>query len=67
MIANLDAYRAAKFLVYRSGTTASAQAARNAEEMWQTGDVDGWAAWVLIEQAADDLLLVRPATGEFLH
>ena len=57
---DLDIYRSAKLLVKQHGKEAPIHAARNADAMFDRGDLDGRAAWLRILKGVEALLDTRP-------
>ena len=56
MPADIDIWRAAKLLVDKHGDTAPIQAAMRADQMLDTGNVDGKLVWLRIKAAVEQLL-----------
>ncbi len=56
MISNLDTYRSANELIEQHGEDAPILAAMRADELMETGDMDGRAVWLRIVKAIEELL-----------
>ncbi len=52
----IDIYRSAQILVNRHATEAPIHAAMRADEVLETGDLDGCAVWERIAKATEELL-----------
>ncbi len=61
---DLDILRAAQLLVKRHGADAPVVAAQRADELLDSGDLDGVAVWKSIMRAVEELLRVAPNVGE---
>ncbi len=65
MTSNLDIYRAAHLLIERHGDDAPIEAAMRADELMETGDMEGRAVWLRIVKAVEELLSEeRPEDAE---
>ena len=65
MISNLDTYRSANELIEQHGEDAPILAAMRADELMETGDMDGRAVWLRIVKAIEVLLSEeRPGDAE---
>jgi len=67
MIDETDIWRAVNLLAKHYGADAALAAARRAEELLATGDVNGFAVWKRILEAAAELSRSKPTTGEWLN
>ena len=56
MTDDIDMYRSAKLLVGRHGEDAPIHAAMRADELMDTGDMDGRAVWLRIKAAVEAML-----------
>ncbi len=65
MVDDIDVFRSAKLLIDQHGQDALIEAALKADELLDTGDLDGQAVWLRIRAAVLELL--RPGDGEVLH
>ena len=63
MITDLDTYRTANALIKLHGADASIHAAMRADELLETGDLDGQAVWMRILKAVDELLTEEVPEG----
>ena len=52
----LDIYRSANELIKQHGEDAPIHAAMRADELMETGDMEGEAVWLRIAQAVEELL-----------
>ena len=59
MTDDIDIWRCAKLLVDRHGEDAPINAAMRADELMDTGDMDGRAVWLRIKAAVEELLRVE--------
>ena len=64
-VADLDIYRSAKLLIDQHGADALIEAALKADELLDSGDLDGQAVWLRIRKAVLELL--KPGDGEAVH
>ncbi len=65
MTSDLDIYRSANELIKQHGEDASIRAAMRADEMMETGDMEGRAVWLRIVKAVEELLSEeRPEDAE---
>ena len=78
MTSDLDIYRAANELIEQHGEEAPIHAAMRADELMETGDMDGRAVWIRIVKAVAELRQREPgdravhcrlllACHQFLH
>ena len=68
MTSNLDIYRATNDLIKQHGEDAPLHAAmRRADELMETGDMDGRAVWLRIVKAVEELLAKERPAGEKVH
>ena len=56
MTADIEIYRTAKLFIDRHGDDAVIEAAMMADELLESGDLDGLATWKRILSAIDELL-----------
>ncbi len=66
MVDDLDIYRSAKELIEQHGKDAPIHAAMRADELMETGDMDGRAVWLRIVKVVEEWLLtliLRSAFG----
>jgi hypothetical protein len=56
MTGDIDIYRATKLLVDSHGDDAPIHAAMRADKLMDAGDMDGWAVWLRIKAAVEELL-----------
>lgn len=64
MFDDRDIWRAAHLLIKRYGADAAIQAAQRADELFDSGDADGYAIWKRIFEAVGELARTAPAKGE---
>ena len=55
MTSDLDIYRAANVLIQKHGEDAPILAAMRADELMETGDMEGEAVWLRIVKAIEEL------------
>ena len=55
MTSDLDIYRSANELIKQHGEDAPIHAAMRADELMETGDMDGRAVWLRIVRAVEEL------------
>ncbi len=67
MIPDLDIYRSANLLVKQHGQDAPIHAAMKADELLETGDLNGYAVWKRILRAVEELRRDSPAPGMLIH
>ena len=67
MIPDLDIYRSAQVLVKRHGPAAPIHAAMRADELLETGDLEGCEVWKRIMRAVEELQRTKPGPGEASH
>ncbi len=56
MTSDLDIYRSANELIEQHGKDAPIHAAMRADELMETGDMEGRAVWIRIVKAIEELL-----------
>ncbi len=59
----LDIYRSANELIEQYGDAADIEAAMRADELMETGDMDGRAVWLRIVKAVEELLAKERPEG----
>ena len=65
VIADKDIYRSANELMKQHGEAADIEAAMRADELMETGDMEGRAVWLRIVKAIEELLSEeRPGDAE---
>ena len=65
MTSDLDIYRSANELIKQHGDAADIEAAMRADELMETGDMEGRAVWLRIVKAVEELLSEeRPGDAE---
>ncbi len=65
MTSDIDIYRSANELIKQYGDAADIEAAMRADELMETGDMEGVAVWLRIVKAVEELLSKeRPADAE---
>ena len=67
MTSDLDIYRSANELIEQHGEDAPIHAAMRADELMETGDMDGRAVWLRIVKAVEELLAKERPEGEKVH
>ena len=67
MTSDLDIYRSANELIKQHGEDAPILAAMRADELMETGDMDGRAVWLRIVKAVEELLAKERPAGEKVH
>jgi triphosphoribosyl-dephospho-CoA synthetase len=67
MIGEAEIWRAATLLVKRHGTHAALAAAERAAKLLAAGDVNGFAVWKHILDAAAELSRIESAEGERMN
>ena len=60
-VLDLDINRSAKLLVKQHGAEVTIHAAMLSDAMLERGDLDGWAVWLRVVRAVEELLAKRPA------
>ena len=55
MIPDLDIYRTGNLLIQQHGDDAPTEAAMRADELLETGDLDGYAVWRRVLGAVEEL------------
>ncbi len=63
MVDDLDIYRAANELIEQHGEDAPLHTAMRADELMETGDMDGRAVWLRIVKAVEELLAKERPEG----
>ncbi len=65
MTSDLDIYRSANELIKQHGDAADIEAAMRADELMDTGDMEGRAVWLRIVKAIEELMSKeRPEDAE---
>ncbi len=64
---DLDIYRSANELIEQHGEDVPIHAAMRADELMETGDMDGRAGWLRIVMAIEKLLAKERPEGEKVH
>ena len=67
MTSDLDIYRSANELIKQHGDAADIEAAMRADELMETGDMEGKAVWLRIVKAIEELLSEERPEGEKMH
>ncbi len=67
MTSDLDIYRSANELIEQYGEDAPVHAAMRADELMETGDMDGRAMWLPIVKAIEELLSEERPTDAEVH
>ncbi len=67
MTSDLDIYRSANELIKHHGEDAPIHAAMRADELMETGDMEGRAVWLRIVKAIEELLSEERPKGEKVH
>ena len=67
MTSDLDIYRSANELIKQFSDAADIEAAMRADELMETGDMDGRAVWLRIVKAVEKLLAKERPEGEKVH
>ncbi len=67
MTSDLDIYRSANELIEQHGEDVPIHAAMRADELMETGDMDGRAGWLRIVMAIEKLLAKERPEGEKVH
>ncbi len=67
MVDDLDIYRSANELIEQHGEDAPIRAAMRADELMETGDMEGRAVWLRIGKAVEELLSEERPEGEKVH
>ena len=67
MTSDLDIYRSAKLLIDRHGADAVIEAAMRADELLDSGDLDGLATWNRILRAIEELRAGKRPEGAGVH
>ncbi len=67
MLADFEIYRAAQATITRYGDGAGLHAARRADDLLATGDIEGRAVWHCIDRAIDELRRLAPGDNEVVH
>lgn len=64
MIDDREIWRAANLLIKRYAIDAAIQRAQRADELFDSGDSDGYAIWKRILEAVGELARIKPAEGQ---
>jgi len=64
---DLDIYRSANELIKQHGEDAPILAAMRADELMDTGDMEGRAVWLRIVKAIEELVSEERPEGEKVH
>ena len=64
---DLDVYRSANELIEQHGEDAPLHAAMRADELMETGDMDGRAVWLRIVKAVEELQSKERPEGAEVH
>ena len=56
---DIDGYRSAKLLIDRHSEDAPIHASKQADELMDQGDMEGWAVWLRVKSAAEEMLRVE--------
>ncbi len=67
MTSNFDIYRAANEFIKQHGEDAPLHAAMRADELMETGDMEGRAVWLRIVKAIEELLSEERPTDAEVH
>ncbi len=67
MIPDLDIYRSAQVLVKQHGQDASIHAAMRADNLIETGDLDGFSVWKRILRAVEEIQRTDRPSGDVLQ
>ncbi len=67
MTSDLDIYRSANELIEQHGDDAPILAAMRADELMESGDMDGRVVWLRIVNAIEELLSEERPEGEKVH
>ena len=67
MTSDLDIYRSANELIEQYGEDTPVHAAMRADELMETGDMDGRAMWLRIVKAIEELLSEERPTDAEVH
>lgn len=67
MTSEIDVYRSAHTLIQQHGEGAAIQAAMEADDLLDKGDLDGAAVWRQIVAAINELQREKPKPGERPH
>ncbi len=67
MTSDIDIFRSANILVKQYGEDAPIEAAMKADAMLEAGDLDGYAVWMQILRAVEELQRTVPKSGEAVH
>jgi len=67
MTSDLDIYRSANELIKQHGEDAPILAAMRADELMDTGDMEGRAVWLRIVKAIEELMSKERPEGEKVH
>ncbi len=67
MTSDIDIYRSANELIEQHGEDAPIRAAMRADELMETGDMEGRAVWLRTLMAIEDLLSKERPAGAEVH
>ena len=67
MLRERDIYSSANVMIRRLGEDASNEAAKRADELLETGDLDGQAVWLRIIKAIEELQSTIKPTNAPVH
>ena len=67
MTSDIDTYRSANELIKQHGEDAPIHAAMRADELMETGDMEGVAVWKRIVKAVEELLSEERPDGAEVH
>ncbi len=67
MTSDIDIYRSANELIEQHGKDAPIHAAMRADELMETGDMEGRAVWIRIVKAVEELLSGGRPSDEKVH
>ncbi len=67
MTSDLDIYRSANELIKQHGEDAPILAAMRADELMETGDIEGQTVWLRIVKAIEELLSEERPEGAEVH
>ena len=67
MTSDIDIYRSANELIKQFGDAADIEAAMRADELMDTGDMEGEAVWLRIVKAVEELLAEERPDGAKVH
>jgi triphosphoribosyl-dephospho-CoA synthetase len=67
MIPDIDIWRSANVMIKRYGETAALEASMRADELMESGDMEGARVWMRIIEAIEKLVKETPEEGERVH